>query len=126
LKLEEIRIQSPVKIKKGKKSFKVYFTYNPDLVDIMKDHDGWYFKKQKAWTFPNKRFRKVYDDLKEEGYKVNISTEVPKPKNINVDKKKELKNKDVIAVFGTCKKCKQKNFVGEDDLCSRCRNTVKK
>lgn len=89
----------------------------------MRDCEGWYFKKEKAWTFPIKRFQKVYDALKDAGYTVNTTMEVPKPsRERKVTKKESFSNPDVIAVYDVCEKCGLDNFVGRDGLCSLCRS----
>ena len=61
-----------VRIRKGEKKFLVHFMYNTDLVDIMNEHRGWWFKKEKAWQFPSWKFQEVYDDLKKNLYAVDI------------------------------------------------------
>lgn len=35
-------------------------------------------------------------------------------------KKVFAKEKDIVSMYGTCKRCKQKKFIGRDFLCSRC------
>jgi len=64
-----------VKIRKGEKSFKVHFMYNTDLVDIMNDNNGWWYRKERCWVFPNNKFDSLYDELTKKMYKVRITRE---------------------------------------------------
>jgi len=61
-----------VKIRKGEKKFLVHFMWNDDLVDKMRDHNGWWNKKERAWQFPLYKFSEVYDDLTKSLYRVKI------------------------------------------------------
>jgi len=61
-----------VKIRKGEKKFLVHFMWNDDLVDIMREHNGWWNKKERAWQFPNYKFDELYDELTKKMYKVRI------------------------------------------------------
>ena len=63
-----------VSLRKEEKKFLVDFKYNPDLVDIMKDHGGWYIPKTKSWQFPLNKLDAVQDSLREDGYRVHIQT----------------------------------------------------
>jgi len=116
-----------VKIRKGEKIIRVHFMYNTDLIDIMREHGGWWFKKEKAWQFPIGKLTEVYERLTNEKYNVQIIKleEKPKiPKTSFKMKKQEpfdmFKNPDVVSVGGTCKKCKQHHFIGKDGLCVEC------
>jgi hypothetical protein len=62
-----------VKIRKGEKVIKVYFMYNDDLVDIMREHNGWWFHNEKCWQFPVNRLSEIYDDLTSKMYRVSIT-----------------------------------------------------
>ena len=61
-----------VRIRKGEKVIKVHFMYNTDLVDIMREHNGWWIYKEKCWQFPVGRLSEIYDDLTSKMYKVEI------------------------------------------------------
>lgn len=61
-----------VNIQKGDKVIKVHFMYNDDLVDIMREHNGWWFRKEKCWQFPVGKLSELYDDLTSKLYKVEI------------------------------------------------------
>ena len=65
-------------IRKGKDKILVYFMYNTDLIDIMRNHNGWWFRKEKAWQFPIRKFEELYDDLTNNRYKVEIRKEESK------------------------------------------------
>jgi len=62
-----------VHIRKFKKVIKVHFMYNTDLVDIMRDNGGWWFKKEKCWQFPVGRFSEIYNELKNNRYNVKVT-----------------------------------------------------
>jgi len=116
-----------INIRKGEKIIRLNFTYNADLVDIMHSHNGWFFRKEKSWQFPIGKFEEVYDHLKKEKYSVNItkldeSKDKPEPKHklIQTTWEEYWKDKDTIAVGGTCKKCKEWHFVNKDKVCMRC------
>jgi len=112
-----------VKIRKGEKIIRVHFMYNPDLIDIMREHKGWWFRKEKAWQFPLWKLEQLYDDLKKNHYNVEITKliEKPKKKDKNQTKIDYWADKDVISVYGKCKKCGQGGFVGKNGLCVRCK-----
>lgn len=98
--------------------------YNTDLIDIMRDHEGWWFKKERCWQFPLWKLEPLYDELTEKHYKVEIVKLIEDKKKERKQKKLDVdywKEKDVVSVYGTCKKCGAGGFVGKDGLCSRCR-----
>ena len=64
-----------VTIIKKERSFKVRFPYNEDLIDIMREYDGWYFKNDKSWTFPLYKLSEIRDELIHEMYQVEIKRE---------------------------------------------------
>lgn len=116
-------MQSPVKIQKEGKHINVSFKYNSDLVDIMREQNGWWVYKKMCWMFPASRKSEIVDILKENKYRVNILPEI-KPKKKKVKKEnpmKRFKDPDVVSVWHVCKECGQDNFVGPEQLCSRCR-----
>ena len=112
-----------VKIRKGEKTIRVHFMWNPDLVDIMQNHKGWWFRKEKCWQFPLWKFETIYDELTNKHYRVEITKLVEKPKQET--KKPEINvwqnEKGVVAVYGNCKKCGRDGFINDDDLCVRCK-----
>ena len=65
-----------VTLRKEEKKFLVTFKYNPDLVDIMKDFEGWFIPKEKAWQFPLNKFDAVQDALSKEGYRTYIQAKL--------------------------------------------------
>jgi len=116
-----------VKIRKGEKIIRVHFMYNTDLIDIMREHDGWWFKKEKAWQFPIGKLTEVYEHLTNERYNVTIIKLEEKPKEsrkpFKLTKQIPLdmfKNPDVVSIGGICKECKQYHFIGKDGLCVEC------
>jgi len=109
-------MQQTVKIYKYHNKIKVKFMFNTDLLDIMREYQGWYFKKERAWIFPLSKLSKLRDRLVKEMYNVDIiSAEVKKPKLDKV-----FEDKDVVQVWGICKKCKREAFVNRKRLCNQC------
>jgi len=109
-------------IRKGEKVFRVNFTYNPDLIDIMHDHNGWYFKKEKAWQFPLWKLENLYDELTGKLYKVEIKKLELKKKTEQTHIKPDYwKGDDVLAVWGKCKKCGYSGYVNKESLCVKCK-----
>ena len=64
-----------VHIIKKEKSIKITFRYNTDLIDIMRDHKGLYFRHDRSWVFPLSRFEKIKDELRHLMYDVRVSKE---------------------------------------------------
>lgn len=59
-----------VNIRKEGNRIKVNFMYNIDLLDIMRSHNGYYFKKEKAWIFPVYKQSELYNELTNKHYNV--------------------------------------------------------
>lgn len=64
-----------VHIIKKEKSIKIKFRYNTDLIDIMNDHKGWYFKHDKSWVFPISKLQTIRDELVHLMYEVIVLKE---------------------------------------------------
>jgi len=116
-----------VKIRKEGNRIKINFMYNNDLIDIMREHGGWWFKKEKAWQFPIGKLTEVYDHLTNEKYNVQITKLEEKSKEakkvFKPTKQEPLdmfKNPDVVSIGGHCKECGQYHFIGRDGLCVEC------
>ena len=97
--------------------------WNPDLVEIMRDHKGWWYRKEKCWQFPLWKLEPLYEELTKKQYSVEITKLLEKSKK---EKTKQVKidywkDKDVIGVYGTCKKCGGGGFIGKDGLCTKCK-----
>lgn len=106
--------------------------YNTDLIDIMRDHDGWWYKKEKAWQFPIGKLTELYDKLTNKKYNVEITkleenTEESKMpvKQIKQEPIDMFKNPDVVSIPGHCKECGQYHFIGRDGLCVECWTKMK-
>jgi len=114
-----------VRIEKGEKNIRVHFMYNTDLVEIMQENRGWWFRKEKCWQFPLWKLEPLYDELTSKLYKVEITKLIEKPKKEDKNQTKlqidYWKDKEVISVYGICKKCGQGNFVNKEGLCVRCK-----
>ena len=93
--------------------FKVKFSYNPDIVSIMRSVKGYYIPKTKEWSFPSYKLDAVISTLKSNGF-TNITI---KQATSRFDKKE---NEEVIATLGYCKKCNQLNFINKFGLCPKC------
>lgn len=115
-------------IKRGKQCF-VHYKYDNTFIEIMRENGGWWRRKEKAWTFPVGQASDIYNQLKEEGFKVDLLKEKTKSKtkkkkqevsSENLSFEDRFKDPDVIMVYDNCKSCKQKKFVNEDKLCSEC------
>lgn len=59
-----------VRIIKFNKQIKVKFHYNEDLVEIMRDFDGYWNRKEKAWFFPAYKKSELRDELTKRMYEV--------------------------------------------------------
>ena len=116
-------MQPPVKIQKEGKHINVSFTYNSDLVDLMRELGGWYIYKKMCWMFPATRKQEVIDKIKDERYRVTVlEDKEPTVKEVKQQPISErFKDPDVVSVWGLCKKCNEKKFVGIDCICGQCR-----
>ena len=65
-------MQSPVKIQKDGKHINVFFSYNEDLVRLMKENRGWWSPKKKCWIFPLYKRSDIIEVLKSNLYKVQL------------------------------------------------------
>ena len=115
-------MQPTIIIRKEEKQIKINFSYNTDLVDIMREHKGYFFRKEKAWCFPIHKLDEIRDELTHKMYNVQTKKVSTPPKPAFVQKKINVfDDPDVISVSGTCKKCKQGAQVDENGLCVRCK-----
>jgi len=123
-----------VNIRKGENIIRVHFMYNTDLIDIMREHGGWWFKKEKAWQFPIGKLSEVYEHLTNKKYNVQIAkleekVKEPVKKSFKIKQQEPLnmfKNPDVVSIPGHCKKCGQYHFIGRDGLCIECWTKMEK
>jgi len=60
--------QQTVNIRLEGNKIKVKFIYNTDLIDIMRDHNGYFLRKERAWIFPKSKFGELRDELKKKMY----------------------------------------------------------
>lgn len=119
-------MQAHVQIKKTQRSLRVSFSYNSDLVDIMREEDGLWHRKDKNWIFPLTKLSQIREALVSKKYKIKIISETDKEKSkrFNQPRKKSreelFKDKDIISVWGVCSSCKQECFIGRDGICVKC------
>ena len=59
-----------IKIRKEGNKIKINFMYNIDIIDVMRSHSGYYFKKEKAWIFPAYKRSELYNVLTDKHYNV--------------------------------------------------------
>ena len=59
-----------VYIEKQKNRIKLTFHYNTDLIDIMREFNGWYKGNEKAWYFPLHKLHPLHDALKQKMYTI--------------------------------------------------------
>jgi len=115
-------MQSKIIIRKEEKQIKINFSYNLDLVEIMRNYNGYFFRKEKAWCFPIHKYQDIKDELTKKMYSVEVKKVSAKEKPKYVQKKINVfDDPDVVSVSGTCKKCKQGAQVDENGLCVRCK-----
>jgi len=71
-------MQPPIQIKKNERSISISFSYNQDLVDIMREENGLWHRKTKAWIFPLTKLSYISDILISQRYKVRIISDTTK------------------------------------------------
>jgi len=77
-------MQPTIIIRKEGKRIKINFSYNSDLVDIMRDHNGYYFRKEKAWIFPVEKLYTIKDELTQKMYSVKIISDTKLTKQVGL------------------------------------------
>jgi len=60
---------------KVNKQIKVKFSYNEDLVEVMRGFNGYYRYKEKAWYFPASKLSDLREELTRRMYTVRVITE---------------------------------------------------
>ena len=110
-----VRNVQTVNVRKEENRIKLNFIYNKDLYLIMKDHHGYFFKKEKAWIFPLHKFEEIKRDLESKNYKVVVKTE---NEQTTLD---AFSDPDVLSQYGICKKCGQGGFIDRNGLCTHCK-----
>lgn len=61
-----------VKIVNDGKRIRLFFHYNEALIEIMREHRGWWIKKDKCWQFPAFKYKELYAELKSKMYEVRV------------------------------------------------------
>lgn len=110
-----------VKIRKVGNKIKVNFSYNSDLVDIMREHHGYFYRKEKAWVFSSTKQQELSNILTKKLYTVTVvkengQTTIPTEHT----SAKTCDDDAFVLVLGHCKKCKQWHFLGKNGLCVQC------
>lgn len=106
-----------VNIRKEGNKIKVNFSYDTDLVDIMRSHKGYFYRGEKAWVFPSHKYDAIRSELKSKHYDVRFVTSATQTTFATKRKEKS----EVLSTFGHCKKCGEGAFCNKDGLCVRCK-----
>jgi hypothetical protein len=113
-----------INFRKDGNKLKLHFTYNEDIIDVMRAHKGYWYRKDKSWVFPESKRTDLYDELTGKGYNVEYLTPMTQS-HLVVEKKKEIdvnpKDEDFFMRAGYCIKCKTYGFCFKDGLCGRCK-----
>ena len=114
-----------VRIRKEDNKIKLNFMYNTDLVDIMREHHGFFFRKEKAWVFPAHKQSELYNALVDNHYNVefitpNVQTTFKTPEPPKEVSNDPWANPDTFMIMGTCKKCGKYTYVYKTGICARC------
>jgi len=112
-------MQPPIEIQKEGNHLNVSFSYNKDLVDIMRELEGWWMNKKKCWMFPTSMLSRVREKLVSEGYKVNILKEKEQEK-IKDNFEDRFNDPDVIGVYGNCSVCGGYESLNKEKKCRKC------
>lgn len=116
-------MQPPIRLTKTSQNLKVTFTYNNDIVNIMREQSGIWHKKKKAWFFPLDQYSDIREALISEGYTVTTFTEEDRKtpaKEYHYLQQLFDEDDDLVSLWGTCKKCKHKKFINRGFLCTEC------
>lgn len=110
--------------RKGEKIVLVHFTYNTDIIDIMRQHRGWWNRKEKAWQFPVSKFQELYDNIKQNHYATEIrklEDKEYKPRKPKPQKTLDVwSDPDTVSVAGHCKECGLWHFLNKSGVCLMC------
>jgi len=113
-----------VVFRKGEKSVTVHFMYNTDIIDVMRDHNGWWNRKDKCWQFPIGKFQEVYDDIKQHHYSTEIRKLEGKEQPVRKPRPQKTidiwSNPDTVSVAGHCKECGLWHFLNKEGICLMC------
>jgi len=119
-------MQPPIKIQKDGRHIDVKFSYNTDLVDIMRDLNGIWVYKRMCWMFPASMKSKLVEELKKNGYRVNILQDVKKKETksnvVSTSFEERFNDPDVIGVYSNCVKCGEYASLDIKKRCFRCRD----
>lgn len=113
-----------INFRKDGNKLKLHFMYNEDVIDVMRAHKGYFFRKEKAWVFPESKSTELYNELKDKGYNIEYltptsraTTEKTAKREIDVNPPKD----DYFMRAGTCVKCGRWGFCFKDGICGRCK-----
>jgi hypothetical protein len=112
-----------INIQKDGNKIKLHFMYNEDIIDIMRIHKGYWFKKDKSWVFPESKRTELYNELTDKGYNIHYLTPMSQT-TLQKPVKKEITEspkEDFFMKGGTCIKCGVWGFCYKDGVCGRCR-----
>lgn len=116
-------MQGPIKIQVEGKHLNIWFSYNEDLVEIMKELNGWYISKTQMWMFPAYRLSEIRDLLISKKYRVTIVSEKGPERSTakvpSIDDRFK-KNPNIVAIMGKCKSCGYTLFIDRQHSCTEC------
>jgi len=115
-----------INFRKDGNKLKLHFTYNEDIIDVMRAHKGYWFRKDKSWVFPETKRTELYNELTDKGYNINYLTpmsETPlqKPVKKVVEEAIDPWKDGAFMRARTCIKCGVWGFCYKDGVCGRCR-----
>ena len=109
-----------VRIRKDNNRIKINFMYNDDLINIMREHHGYFYRKEKAWVFPTSKLTELYNILTNKHYNVQIVKEAQQTSIPIQTSKNPWDDKEVLFVVGICKSCGAYGSCKKNGLCLRC------
>jgi hypothetical protein len=117
-----------INFRKDGNKLKLHFTYNEDIIDVMRAHKGYWYRKDKSWVFPETKRTELYNELTDKGYSVNYLTPMSQA-TLETPVKKKVEKVDefdpwadgAFMVGGVCRKCNKWGFIFKNGLCGTCR-----
>ena len=116
-----------INFRKDGNKLKLHFTYNEDIIDVMRAHKGYWYKKDKSWVFPETKRTELYNELTSKGYNINYLTPMSQTTLETPVKKKVEKVEEIdpwkdgaFMMAGYCIKCGTWGFCYKSGICGRC------
>ena len=107
-----------INIRKDNKKIKIYFMYDNELYNVMKQHNGFWLKREKFWIFPEDKLESIKKDIESKGHEVYVLSKEKETYQLE----NPFSNPLVVAVFGNCKVCgKYSGNINKTGVCLQCR-----